>query len=204
MNPGPLIAFEGIDGSGKSTQIRALAAHLDAAGIAHVLTFEPTNGDMGRKIREMARSGVAVEPEQELAWFMADRAEHVREVIEPARARGQWVLTDRYYLSTVAYQGARGLDADAILAESEARFPTPDLTLLFEIAPRRSFERVTARGGVAEPVFEELGFQERVADVFAKIDRPHLTRVDADRDEQAITADVLCIVGERLDVDLGR
>ncbi len=202
MNRGPLIAFEGIDGSGKSTQIRALAERLEAAGIPHVVTFEPTNGEMGRKIREMARSGVAVAPEQELEWFMADRAEHVRDLIEPARARGEWVLTDRYYLSTVAYQGARGLDADAILAESEARFPAPDLTLIFEIEPRRGFERVTARGGVAEPVFEELGFQELVAEVFAKIDRPHVARIDADRDEQAIAADVLRIIRERLGVEL--
>ncbi len=203
MNRGPLIAFEGIDGSGKSTQIRLLADRLEAAGIAHVVTFEPTKRETGRRIREMARSGEAVAPEQELEWFMTDRAEHVRELIEPACARGEWVLTDRYYLSTVAYQGARGLDADTILAESEARFPAPDLTLVFEIDARRGLERVTSRGGVAEPVFEELGFLERVAAVFARIARPHIARIDADRKEHEIAADVRRIVAERLGVDLG-
>jgi len=80
VNRGPLIAFEGIDGSGKSTQIRLLADRLEAAGIAHVVTFEPTKRETGRRIREMARSGEAVAPEQELEWFMTDRAEHVREL----------------------------------------------------------------------------------------------------------------------------
>jgi len=203
VNRGPLIAFEGIDGSGKSTQIDLLAERLGAAGIAHVVTFEPTRGEWGRRIREMARSGEAVAPEQELEWFMADRTEHVRDLIEPACSRGDWVLTDRYYLSTVAYQGARGLDADAILAESEARFPSPDLTLVFEIDPRRGLDRVHARGGVAEPVFEELGFLERVAAGFAALDRPHVVRLDADRTASEVATDVLAIVHERLGVELG-
>lgn len=202
VNRGPLIAFEGIDGSGKSTQIRRLAERLAARGVPHVVTFEPTRGPMGQRIREIARSGDAVAPEQELAWFMADRAEHVRDVIEPSCARGDWVLTDRYYLSTVAYQGARGLDAEAILAESEARFPTPDLTLVFEIDPKRGLDRVESRGGVAEPLFEEQGFLERVAAAFARIDRPHVVRLDADRDPDAVAADVLDIVRERLGVGL--
>lgn len=202
MNRGPLIAFEGIDGSGKSTQIRLLAERLAAAGIAHVMTFEPTRGTWGKRIREMARSGEAVAPELELEWFMADRAEHVRDLIEPACTRGDWVLTDRYYISTVAYQGARGLDADAILAESEARFPAPDLTLVFEIEPRRGLDRVHARGGVAEPVFEELGFLERVAAGFAALDCPHVVRIDADRKAPEIAVDVLAVVQDRLGMEL--
>ena len=202
MNPGPLIAFEGTDGSGKSTQLERLASCLEAAGIAHVATREPTGGAWGQRIRAMARSGERVPPEEELAWFMADRAEHVRDLIEPARARGDWVLTDRYYLSTVAYQGARGLDARAILAESEARFPTPSITLLFVLSADESLERVHARGGVAEPAFEEIGFQKRVAEVFATLDLPHLVRIDAARDADAIHADVVRIVGERFGVEL--
>ena len=202
VNRGPLIAFEGLDGCGKSTQIARLAARLTAASIPHVRTFEPTQGEWGRRIRSMARSGERVTPEEELAWFMADRAEHVSELIEPACARGEWVLTDRYYLSTVAYQGARGLDAVAILAESERRFPAPDLTLLFELSADRGLARVNARGGVAEPAFEELGFLQKVEAVFAQLDLPHLVRIDADRSEGQIEADVQRVVSERLGVDI--
>jgi dTMP kinase len=202
VNRGPLIAFEGIDGCGKSTQIRRLATRLEAAGVCVVKTFEPTRGEWGQRIRAMARSGERVPAEDELAWFMADRAEHVAELVEPARARGDWVLTDRYYLSTVAYQGARGLDASAILAESERRFPAPDLCLLFEVPARIGLQRVQSRGGIAEPVFEELGFLERVEAAFEALDLPYLARIDAQRDEAEIEADVLRIVGARFDVDL--
>lgn len=199
---GPLIAFEGIDGCGKSTQITRLAARLERAGIRAVATFEPTRGQWGRRIRAMARSHERVPPEDELAWFMADRAEHVAELIEPARARGEWVLTDRYYLSTVAYQGARGLDAAAILAESERRFPAPDLCLLFEVPASVGLERVRARGGVVEPAFEELGFLGRVAAAFAELKLPYLVRIDALRTEVEIEAEMVDVVGARFGVEL--
>jgi len=203
VNGGRLIAFEGLDGCGKSTQLERLAARLRALGCDVVTTREPSEFPSGQRIREMARSGVPLAAEQELRWFVEDRRVHVAEVIAPALRAGQIVLTDRYYLSTVAYQGARGLDADAILAESEARFPSPDLTLVFEIDPRRGLDRVHARGGVAEPVFEELGFLERVAAGFAALDRPHVVRLDADRTASEVATDVLAIVHERLGVELG-
>jgi len=202
VNRGPLIAFEGIDGCGKSTQIGRLAARLERAGLPVVQTFEPTRGEWGQRIRAMARSGERVPPEEELAWFMADRAEHVAELIEPACRRGDWVLSDRYYLSTVAYQGARGLDPAAILAESQRRFPAPDLCLLFEVPAHVGLERVHARGGVAEPVFEELKFLERVEAAFAALDLPYVVRIDARRGEAEIEAEMLRIVGARFDVDL--
>ena len=116
MNRGRLIAFEGIDGSGKSTQLVALEAALRADGRDVVSTREPTDGSWGRRIRAMARSGARVEAAEELRWFVEDRREHVASLIRPALAAGRVVLTDRYYLSTVAYQGARGLDPQQLLA----------------------------------------------------------------------------------------
>jgi dTMP kinase len=101
-----------------------------------------------------------------------ERREHVRETIEPALAAGTTILCDRYYLSSVAYQGARGLDANAILRANEEAFPQPDLALIFEIEAEEGLSRVAARGGVAEPAFEEVGFLREVAKVFAAIDRP--------------------------------
>lgn len=190
MNRGALIVFEGVDGCGKSTQLQRTAEALRARGLDPVVTREPTDGVWGRKIRAMARSGEAVDPETELAWFFEDRREHMREVVEPALAAGRVVLSDRSYVSTVAYQGARGLDAARILADSQAEFAKPDLVLLFELDPKRAAERIEARGGAGEPVFENLPFQEQVAAVFAGLEVDGLVRIDADRDADAIAVDV--------------
>ncbi len=195
---GKLIAFEGVDGSGKSTQLQLLAAALRARGIDVVTTREPTDGEHGRRIREMARSGERVAPETELDWFVADRREHVDEVIAPALAAGQVVLTDRYYLSSVAYQGARGLPWQDILASSEAAFPLPDLAILVEVSPERGLERVEARGGTAEPVFEEIAFQRAVAEVFAALPCPYLVRVSGDGSPEEVHRRIFEIVDARL------
>lgn len=176
---GRLVVFEGLDGCGKSTQLERAAARLRAGGHDPFVTREPTDGAWGRRIREMAKSGRAVAPEEELRWFVEDRREHAERELHPALDDGRLVLCDRYFVSSVAYQGARGLDWRAILAESEAEFPLPDLVLLFAIAPEQGLERVHARGGELETVFERADFLERVAKIFAAIDRPYLERIDA-------------------------
>ncbi|MCG8589986.1 MAG: dTMP kinase [Proteobacteria bacterium] len=198
LTRGLLVAFEGLDGSGKSTQLARLAARTRAAGHTVVCTREPTAGPYGQRIREMARSGARVPPEQELEWFLADRREHVRDVLAPALTRGDRVLTDRYFLSTVAYQGARGLDADALLAQAEAEFPLPDLVVLTEIDPAAGLARVHARADDPEPAFEEQSFLERVAAVFAGLDRPYLKRVDARGSEDAVEAAIQALLAEHL------
>jgi dTMP kinase len=197
---GSLVAFEGLDGSGKSTQLSRQSARLQAAGFDTLATREPTEGPYGRKIRAMAAAGERAAPTKELALFLADRREHVREVIAPALARGAVVLTDRYFLSTVAYQGARGLDSAALLRESEAEFPLPDLALLFDLAPSRCLARVHARGGVPEPAFERLDQLERVAAVFSSLDRPYLVRVDGAGAVEAVGAQVDALLRTRLGV----
>jgi dTMP kinase len=200
VNAGKLVVFEGIDGCGKSTQIARLADHLRAGGCRVRTTREPTDGPAGRRIRAMARSGEAVQAELELAWFVEDRHAHVEAVLQPALDAGEIVLCDRYTLSTVAYQGARGLDAVALLAEAELLFPIPELVLLLEIDPERALARVRARGGDAEPVFEHLGRLERVAAIYRDLDRPYIERVDADRSEDDVSAAIADAVRRRLDL----
>lgn len=190
MNSGKLIVFEGIDGCGKSTQVGLAAALLRTRGIDVVETREPTDGKWGRKIRSMAKSGVRVRPETELEWFFADRREHMRDVVEPAIAAGKLVLSDRSYLSTVAYQGARGLDPAAILAASEAEFRRPDLVLLFTLSADQGMARIRERGDALETVFEELAFQRSVAEAFDALEFPEIVRIDADRDPEVIAIDV--------------
>ena len=196
---GSLVAFEGIDGCGKGTQVAHLRAHL--AGRPALFTREPTDGPHGRAIRAAARKGDPVDPRQELAWFVDDRREHVEGVIEPALARGELVVTDRYYLSTVAYQGARGLDWEEILRDSEAAFPVPDLVVLLRLDAATAMARVRARGAAQDPLFERADFLARAAEIFDAIDRPYVARVDASAPEAEVAAEVRALfdarVGER-------
>ncbi len=198
MKRGKLIVFEGIDGCGKSTQLELAAQALRARGLDIVETREPTDGEFGRRIRAMVRSGKRVSPETELEWFFEDRREHMREVVEPALAAGRVVLSDRSYVSTVAYQGARGLDPEQILAASEAEFPRPDLVLVFEISAEEGMARIEARAGVVESVFEELAFQRRVAKGFEALEIAGLVRIEASRGREKIAQDVLVEIDRSL------
>ncbi len=195
---GSFIVFEGIDGSGKSTQVERLVAALCKAGHDARATFEPTQGPFGKKIREKARTGEPIAPETELSWFEEDRKSHVADEIQPALEAGQVLVCDRYYLSTVAYQGARGLDYHEILKRSEALFPPPDLVLLLEIDPERSKQRLEDRAGPAEPDFENLEFQERVAAIFAELDRPYLERIDGEANADEVQRSIQAAVARRL------
>jgi len=117
-------------------------------------------------------------------------------LIEPALAAGRSVLTDRYFLSTVAYQGARGLDWRAILAASEVEFPIPDLALVFEIAPEQGLERVRARfGTAAEPAFERADYLAQVGEILAAIERDYVVRVDASGSEETVRANAIAALG---------
>ena len=99
---GRLVVFEGIDGTGKSTQIKLLAQYLQERGIEVVTDYEPTRGEWGMKVRNAALSGERLSLEEEINCLLQDRREHVREFIEPALNRGAWVLLDRYYLAMMA------------------------------------------------------------------------------------------------------
>ncbi len=197
---GWLVAFEGIDGVGKSTQLDLAASWARSRGLDPLVTREPTDGAWGRRIRAMALSGDRVDPDQELRWFVEDRGEHVARQIAPALAAGRLVLCDRYFLSTVAYQGARGLDWRELLADQESRFPLPDLALVFTLDATRALERVSERGAPDQPAFEEHRFLERVASVYAELDCPYVARIEA----QASPEQVACQVAARLAALLDR
>ncbi|MDA8165284.1 MAG: dTMP kinase [Desulfobacteraceae bacterium] len=195
--PGILIAIEGIDGTGKSTQLRLLAGELVRRGHEVVATREPTDGPFGLKIRELFLNRGQVSPAEELALFVADRREHVRDVIEPALAAGKIVLTDRYYFSTAAYQGAAGHDPEAILRENESFAPEPDLVLLLDLPPAKGIERIESLRGERLNEFEQEQNLRRVAAIFASLRRPCIVRIDAAGDAAAVHGLILAQV-ERL------
>jgi dTMP kinase len=191
---GWLIAFEGIDGAGKTTQANLLAETLRARGHTVVLTKEPTSGPHGQKIRELSTAGADFTPEDELGYFIEDRKEHLRDLIGPALAEGKVVITDRYYLSNVAYQGARGLDPEDILARNEALFPAPAAVVLIEVSPEEGLRRVRARGGALNLSYEREDFLSGVVRVFGTVKRDYLHRIAGERTVDTVREDVWAIV----------
>lgn len=189
MSRGVLLAFEGIDGSGKSTQARRLAAWLQAQGREVVLSREPTDGPWGKKIRE-ARFTARLSPEAELEAFLEDRKEHVATLLEPALARGAVVIVDRYYYSTAAYQGARGLDPKALIATNRAFAPKPDRVLLYDVTPEVSLSRIHARGEGVD-LFETREALTKVRALFLSLVEPHVRVIDGSGEPDAVFAQTL-------------
>lgn len=187
---GRLIAFEGIDGSGKSTQARKLAEYLRAQGREVLLTREPTDGPWGRKIRE-ARFKERLSPADELHAFIEDRKQHVTEEIAPALARGAVVIIDRYYYSTAAYQGARGLDPQQLLATNRAFAPKPDVVVLVDVTPEQALARISSRGE-GQDLFETKAALTAVRENFLQLSKePHFVVVDGAGDEATVFQRVL-------------
>jgi dTMP kinase len=185
---GLLIAFEGIDGTGKTTQIELLAEVLRQRGLSVVATREPTDGQYGRKIRELYKNRKSVTPEEELALFLADRREHVAQVIAPALACGQVVLTDRYYYSTAAYQGAAGHDPQKIIAANELFAPMPDMVIIIEVPVSLGIHRVRNFRGETLNDFEQEETLARVAAIFADLNAPNIRRIDGTGSAETVHA----------------
>jgi len=193
---GLLIAFEGIDGTGKSTQISLLAEYLSSHGLEVVTTREPTDGPFGRKIRSLFNSRHNLTPEEELGLFMDDRLEHVQELILPSLNEGKIVLTDRYYLSTAAYQGAIDHDPAAILSDNEKFAPIPDLVLLLNLTPAESVHRIRTLRGESLNDFEREDVLAKVAAVFAGFKMSYVKRIDASNSPDEVHEEIVVQVKE--------
>jgi dTMP kinase len=179
--PGTFITFEGIDGSGKSTQLRLLNNFLRAHGCDAVVTREPGGTTLGLRLREALLDALEeVDPLTELLVFAADRAQHVRRMVVPALESGAVVISDRYADATVAYQGAgRGFPPELIsqIVQLATGGLKPDLTLLFDVSIEESTNRTTRRSGKNQAGksgrdrldIENAEFHARVRDAYLKI-----------------------------------
>lgn len=195
---GRLVVVEGIDGTGKSTQIALLAEALRQKGHEVVTTREPTNGTFGKQIRQLYVNREGVSREQELALFIADRREHVEQLIAPSLQQGKIVISDRYYLSTAAYQGALGFDPEEILSQNEDFAPEPDCAIIMELSPKESVMRIQQFRKDALNAFEQEEGLARVAKVFQDMNRPYIFRVDASKDIDAVHRSIMGYVTDIL------
>jgi dTMP kinase len=191
----PFVTFEGVEGSGKTTQIRHLSSDLAAKGVPHLVTREPGGTPLADEIRNLLLSPreEEVSPETELLLYEAARAQHVRAFILPALSAGRAVLCDRFCDATLAYQAhARGIPAVPVewLNRFAAGGLVPDLTLLFDLPPEAGFSRIGGRGRAADRMEREsLAFHRAVRDGYLRLLDRHpdrIVRVDATLPEDAV------------------
>ena len=172
MKKGLFITFEGIDGAGKSTQINMLRDYLEKKGISVVITREPGGTDIGNKIRTILldKENTALSATAELLLYYADRAQHINECIVPALESGKYVICDRYYDSSYAYQRAgRGIDISVLdkLNSIVVKNAEPDITFLLDISLASSESRITSRGEARDRLEAESNtFKQNVREGF--------------------------------------
>ena len=189
---GKLVVVEGIDGAGKTTIMRFLKDELERMGYEAVLLREPSDSPWGQKLRS---SKSRLPPEEELELFILDRKYDVEHNIVPAMLAGKIVIIDRYYHSTMAYQGALGRDIEMIKKLNEEVAIKPDLTVILDISPEVAVERAAKRGKLS--AFEKLDYLRKVRDIYLSLD--DVTLIDAERPLEEVERDVLGAVLELLE-----
>ncbi len=203
---GLFISFEGIDGSGKSTQARLLADHLRAEGFEVVLTREPGGSPGAEAIRKLVLEGEPDRwsPETELLLFTAARRDHLERVIDPALAAGKVVICDRFADSTRAYQGRAGKAMRQMVDRLHQLMikREPDLTVLVDMDPATGLNRALARG-TGEERFESLGLelQQQIRADFLAMAKEFSNRfvvIDGGREMDVVAADIQAHIARRL------
>ncbi len=165
LRKGKIIAVEGIDGAGKTTLSKALYEDLKKEKINCILSEEPTISSFGQKLKELLKK--ETNPIELKKLFLKDRKWHVEKLIIPAIENGKWVILDRYYLSTVAYQGAQGLDEKSLLKENETIAPIPDLVIYLDLQVKEALKRINNRSRKTE-IFEKEEFLTKVDTIYKR------------------------------------
>jgi dTMP kinase len=206
---GKFISFEGGEGSGKSTQIRKLAGRLAAERLRAVVTREPGGSPGAEIIRHLVLSGMGklLGAEAETLLFAAARDDHVRTVIRPALSQGTWVLCDRFFDSTRAYQGRLGqVSPDVLNAMQRVTIGDlkPDLTIILDIPVEVGLKRASARRGTAAPdrfEAEDIQFHQDLRDAYKQIaaeDPQRCVLIDANADADTVAAQIWSAVRNHL------
>jgi len=190
---GFFIVLEGVDGCGKSTQGRLLAERLRGMGYEVVETHEPSDGPIGRLLRERSERGLRFPPSVEALLYAADRLHHVEEVVKPALRAGCIVVSERYLHSSIAYQGAGGVDVDWIRMLNRCAL-RPDLVVFLDVEPETALERLRDRHLTA---YEDYETQRKVREIYLRlVEAGELVRVDAERPVEEVHEELFRLVME--------
>jgi dTMP kinase len=200
---GVFICVEGIDGSGKTTLSRLLVGYLCSLGFDAVYTTEPTRYSLpGRRLRESFFDPERLPVEEEFKLFLEDRIIHLRDEVIPMLKDGKIVVTDRYYFSSVAYQGARGLDWNYILEENLKVATVPNLVLLLDLPIDEAIARISADREEGVNTFEKKENLQKVNEIYHKLAEkfPELIHiVDVNKSIQDVEEDLNAFIIEFLE-----
>jgi len=185
LEKGVLIVIEGIDGAGKTTQAKNLLGKLRAQGLEAAYFREPSRGKWGRELKKKAKEAGSLTPEQELELFQKDRQENVDKNLKPALKRKKIIILDRYYFSTIAYQGAKGLDRAKIRRMNEKFAPKPDLVFILDIGAGQGLTRIAGRKK-KDVLFERESYLLKVGRIFHGFKGRPFVHIDARQSRTAI------------------
>ena len=192
---GKFITLEGIEGSGKSTNLVTIKSILDQYKINYLLTREPGGGPLGPHLRKLLLDkDQSISPSVEMLLMMADRRDHVDNLINPNLDKGIWVISDRYLDSTIAYQGGgRQLDINLITSLSASlKLPTPDFTLLFDLPVDVALERAKERSELDRFEREPKDFHSRIRESYLELASTNhrIKTIDSSKDFESVSLQV--------------
>ena len=189
---GKLIVIEGIDGSGKSTCAKNLTEKLNSINIKTIYTFEPTHSHYGAKLRDGMLSE-DLDAEEELLLFVKDRKEHIEYMIKPALEEGYFIILDRYFYSSIAYQGAKGIDINRIINIHKDFIIKPDIVFIFHLPIDIALNRIISKRGIADR-FENETYLKKVDKIFHSFNEPFIYHIDTDKDIKIINNELFNIL----------
>ena len=198
LKKGVLIVLDGIDGTGKTTQAKRLLVTLRNKGADAVYFREPSDSQWGLAIKKKAVIADSLTPGEELDLFQKDRKENVEKNLLPALREKKVIVLDRYYFSTIAYQGARGIDPEMIRCQNESFAVKPDLVFILDIAPQKGLNRIAISREKMDPHFEREDYLVRVREIFRGFEGDNIHHIDASRSEEDIYKDIEKIVFDYL------
>ena len=189
---GKFITLEGIEGSGKSTSLDTISKILETLDIEFIITKEPGGGPLGKDLRKiLLDKKTSISAEVELLLMMADRKNHIDNIVEPSLEKGVWVISDRYLDSSYAYQGGgRQIDTSKIdLLTELLKLPIPDLTILFDLSPEIALQRAKNRSELDRFEIEPIDFHQRIREAYLNLANDNVERyvvIDASKDMQNV------------------